>query len=217
MRWCVAGVVLASILGASAAGAVTITTSLELRSGAPIEPRELVGVNSAGLRAVFSGWTRDGDLTRQTLSRTNQGLGIADGGSLTEVDGGSGMEFVRVRFSQVVDLIDVTFGKVSTGESFRISSGDETEAYGNFSSNLQIGCNNCSTSGIGSYSFLTALTGSAFAFMAPGADDSWTLRGMTISHKQQPAPVPLPAAGLLLIGGMAGLGLVARRQRARSA
>ena len=43
---------------------------------------------------------------------------------------------------------------------------------------------------------------------------AFKLVGMTVNVPDEPAPVPVPAAGLLLAGGLAGLAAVRRRKRA---
>ena len=60
------------------------------------------------------------------------------------------------------------------------------------------------------------LFGDAFAIATTDENDAWKLRAVTAMPvvAQPPAPVPLPAGGALLIGGLAALGMVRSRRKA---
>lgn len=61
------------------------------------------------------------------------------------------------------------------------------------------------------FSGFTGEFASVWGFGAFGSNDAWKLK--TVDVKYDMAPIPLPAAGFLLLGGVGALGFLARRKK----
>jgi hypothetical protein len=139
------------------------------------------------------------------------GLGVVNssGDGSHTVDGLGFDDFVQLSFSEDVNLNSLRFNffqQRRTDEQFRIifdTSGDGSIGVGDFISQSLTAAN--------PFNFTTQFVGSVFGIVALGDSDDWKLAG--VSGTFAPAPVPLPAAGLLLLAGLGGLGAMSRRKR----
>lgn len=92
-----------------------------------------------------------------------------------------------------------------------------TEQFGSVSTglfNTQILANTADFLGAGPIGSLAVSTGRDGAMYADSGSTSGSTSGtLTLTYDYAPAVVPLPAAGFLLLGGLAGLGALARRRQ----
>ncbi len=127
------------------------------------------------------------------------GLGVRNGpndvasGSLIhgeQLDGTNFSDWLTFTFDTAVELVSVTLSYLSTNDSahIRLNGGAWVETTSAFNA------------------FGNVLVNS-FSVRAFGEDDEFVVSGFTV------APVPLPASSLLLLGGLAGFGLMRRRKK----
>lgn len=108
-----------------------------------------------------------------------------------DIDGAIGDDWLTFSFNTAVQLISVAFGNVD--------SNDDWDVYVD-------GVRVANESGSNPY-FFGGVVGSSFSVLADGFFDNFTVSSFTV------APIPLPASSLLLIGGLAGFGVMRRRKR----
>jgi len=140
------------------------------------------------------------------------GLG-ADGGFLEsdQIDGKFGNDVLVFTFDQSVIIERVKFGNVDHNDDFAFG----TVSYGAFDRivSFQDIHNPFQLSSIAT---TQERTGFAFGFGAIGKNDNFTIKKLVVSlapPQNEPPAVPLPASGLLLLGGLGAMVISNRRRR----
>lgn len=134
------------------------------------------------------------------LGEWDNGIGIKRFGTSDShaVDGYHSNEFLKLSFSEHVSLAKLAFSYFGKNDKFRLYSwtGSGWDFEGN------------------GYSAVTHLasgvyTGSMFLLGATGDHDDWKFKGVKVDV----SPVPLPAAGWMLLAGLGGLAAMKRRKK----
>ena len=107
----------------------------------------------------------------------------------------AGFEYLLLTFSRAVSITELAFGEFSGGDDFFniIEDRNRDDAFGAgdlIGFDQPVG-NGVPTGSSGAYT--------TWGILAPGVNSSWLLESVTV------APVPLPAAGWLLLAGLGGL------------
>ncbi|ARC89190.1 hypothetical protein B5V46_11505 [Rhodovulum sp. MB263] len=129
----------------------------------------------------------------RSVSQSSAGLGVGGFLDSSEIDGFLGNDLLTLSFSQTVDFSQVLFSYWSMADSFDL-----------FVDGVLVSPEE--RSGPNPYP-LSGLTGTSISFGADGWTDSYKLASITV------APVPVPAAGLMLLGGLGGLAALRRKKK----
>lgn len=137
------------------------------------------------------------------ITTSGHGLGVLNGprdtayySSGTAVDGYNASDWLTVTFDTAVRFVSATLGMFNLGRY------DWDVAAYSVDGGAYVRTNNAT------YSFGDVIA-SSFSVRAFGFNDDFTLRSFTV----EAAPVPLPATALLLLGGLAGFGVLRRRKK----
>lgn len=139
----------------------------------------------------------------------SNGLGVINNSSAgtddqDEVDGSNWDDFLILSFSGDVQLKWAKFGDYDANDDFRIFydfSGDGVLGDGDFLTYKEDG---------NPFSSFPVVTTDLFGFAATDKKDNWKLKKLKVHY----TPVPLPAAGFMLLAGLGGLAAMKRRKRA---
>lgn len=142
---------------------------------------------------------------------TNSGDGCS--GDNHQVDGRNGDEMVIFTFSESVEILSVTLSLVDSNDHFDFKTfAPQGESLIWDIDPVGTGTVTTNTSDFpdGAIFGTQTFTGTTFGVGAAFNNDDFKISG--ISFDYTPAPVPLPAAGLMLMAGLGGLAVMRRRQ-----
>ena len=137
------------------------------------------------------------------ISQFRNGIGVRTKWDDTSTLDGLFDEWLTFAFNKAVRFVSVTFSHVDDKDDWDIYVGHTIAADENTQNSFHFG----------------GVIARAFTVLADGhtckyhifcvSDDNFIIKSVEVA----PAPVPLPATGLLLIGGLAGLGFMRRRKQ----
>jgi hypothetical protein len=138
-----------------------------------------------------------------SVTHTSAGYGVngSPDKQPNQIDSIPGYETLIVTFDWAVKLVDFTLGQFGGKDDYDYQINGGAWNVLQTANPAQIGQNY-----VTSFAVRATRTGGFFA--GDVANDAFTLAGMTV------APVPVPAAGILLLTALGGLGIAARRRKA---
>lgn len=135
-----------------------------------------------------------------TVTRASGGHGVNSGRfDSNELDGFGINEVLIFTFDQEVTLGNVAFSNVGWLDTFSFFSGSNTPW-------------DFSGAALASNFDLSGYTGTVFGIGTINPLSSFRIASLEATATDAPAPVPLPAAGFVLLGGVAALAAVRRRK-----
>lgn len=151
----------------------------------------------SGTISAYSMWTNS-----PNIHQGRHGIGVNSGwGDDTWTLDGLYDEWLTFTFDKAVKLISVTFSRIDPHDTWDIYVGKKLISDESNSNPYHFG-------GKVSTSFTVLADGHRCNYYYCKSKDNFAIKSFSV------APVPLPASALLLIGGLAGLGFMRRRQKA---
>ncbi|MBL3559530.1 VPLPA-CTERM sorting domain-containing protein [Rhodovulum sulfidophilum] len=129
----------------------------------------------------------------RSVYQGSSGLGVAGVADGPFIDGFFGNDLLTLSFSQTVDFSKVDFSFWDDSDSFDLFVDGQLVAPEERSGETPF--------------WLSGLRGTSISFGADSWNDSYKLASITV------APVPVPAAGLMLLGGLGGLAALRRKKK----
>ncbi|MCH2077681.1 MAG: VPLPA-CTERM sorting domain-containing protein [Rhodobacteraceae bacterium] len=219
----------AATMSVTSASASTITTTFDLiwKPGTSYGNQWTHSYTEGDLSLGVFGFVHDeGDFEYQTtVGKWGTGLGISSGKfDDHKVDGKGPDEMVLFVFSEEVTLESVKISYFDKQDDLAIATYDLV--FGNGTAVLDLGdfetdvdpkklncwggCNGgWADNGVTKTKGFPDLTSQIFGIGADDKKDEFKIHSITVTHM---APVPLPAAGFMLLAGLGGLAVMRRRQ-----
>ncbi len=138
-------------------------------------------------------------------------------GSDHQIDSYGLNDLVTFTFSKAVSITQLMFNLVDKGDTFDFYANGTQVSHSAVSPVVTLASALGTSFGVGAGETLTqqCFGWGWFCKCRPVIlTSAFKLTGLTVTVPDEPAPVPLPAAGLLLAGGLGGLAAIRRRKRA---
>ncbi|MEM1003731.1 MAG: VPLPA-CTERM sorting domain-containing protein [Pseudomonadota bacterium] len=164
------------------------------------------GVAAFDVGGVKGHVTAGSDRRASYISVDSSGIGVKTSRRDSSDLDGNGNEWLTFTFEKAVRLIAVSFSHLDYNDDWDIYVGDDLVADDNRSNPYWFS----GGAGIVAKSFKVLADGHRCGWIFCSTDN-FVISKVKFEHA--PAPVPLPATGLLLIGGLAGLGFMRRRKQ----
>lgn len=221
MKKLMTATVLAAGLVGGAASAAVVETTFTLSGNS--SPSNGFSLSSGGLTAGVTGKsvssiglngtsiTSVNGLANEKVGRYSEGAGVTSyWGDDHTVDGNVTNDLIQLVFSSAVQIVSASFGYFDWRDDFRYmvdTDGNGFDSGDYISAEMDV---------VSPFTNFANLSSKTWAFAAFGDNDSWKLKSVTVRYDDgisiDPDPVPLPASGLLLLGGLGAL--VMRRRKA---
>lgn len=231
MRLGIAAVVFAAIGGSAPASTIYETFYFSGHRGLVDEKGGGYSYEENGLSVTATGHilNEDGSIgADRWIGEYWGGLGVTTYNDTShEIDSeGHRDEVVKLSFSKTVKIEKLYFTLIDSNDDFSFTMVDGEDGgsfYGNVDPNLYYG------GGYAAYDFHGDWYGTMFGIGAADKTckkwkkeyscdnyDNYKLKGAKVSYKHHPAPVPLPAAGWMLLAGIGGVVALKRREKNKS-
>lgn len=195
-----------------AAPAHAATVSFDFTGGGG-QSRAVHSLGTNGLGLSVGGFKCTGTCRPVDVQHWSAGFGIRSGrGDSHQIDGANGDEILSLAFDRSVTITSLLFGYADSGDDvsvLRVASGTVVQD--------AAGPLTLLGGGLGAFTVTNGTAGTFFGVAALGNDDAFKLRGVTVRYDEPTTalpPVPLPAAGWMLLAGIGGLAAARRRGRA---
>lgn len=123
-----------------------------------------------------------------------------------QVDGYYRDEYLKLTFSEEVTLDAAKFTYYSADDDFTLHTWNGSKfVFNGHGDACEANCGGSHT--VHTYDFAGTYTSTMFLIGAKYDDDDWKFKGVSVT------PVPLPAAGFMLLAGLGGLAAMKRRKK----
>jgi hypothetical protein len=211
--------IVAAAVFALTGGAASATTADFVFGGSTLNNQSTLSYMEGGVSLDVTGIRcDDGDGPNASscgsalIDRYSTGIGM-DGGRWDnhQVDGKYSNEFLKLSFSPTVTIESVSFTYFSDNDNsqFYTWTGSMWDFEG--TANACPGTGSCSggANTVREYVFSGTYTGEHFLIGSRGRHHDWKLAGASVTFN----PIPLPAAGWMLLAGVGGLAAMKRRRK----
>ena len=191
-------------------GAVSAATiTFDLGTASTGGWKNAINYSSGGLGLSITGgsYSNNGGVSagRSVATWAGHGLGVADRFDTNhQIDGYGANDLAILTFSKAVTIVSVAFNYVNSYDFFDFFTGQSGNP-------TLVSWNNRVKPVV---TFANPSTASVFGI---GASQTWSafkLWSITVNVPDEPAPVPVPAAGVLLVGGLGAIAALRRKRRA---
>ena len=207
----------ATIIATAAAGgaqAATATFDISKNRMTGVKSSFSSDIGSETLAVSGTRYNRSGVSSRMNslVRQKRAGFGLKKGKRDSwKIDGRGRDDVAVLRFDKTLSVDSITFGNVGKRSNAKFDimvSSDGGATFTKIGSNL----NRDGNGRVQTYTFQQPVQGSVYAIRAKGNKTAFSIRSVETSF-QDITPVPLPAGGLLLLTGLAGLGVARRKKR----
>ena len=207
------------VAGCIASGASAATVTFNFTNSTSANWMSSLNYTAGSLGLTVTGGDTTGG-SGKVATWTGHGLGMKSGTDCTwgcsgtdhQIDSSGLDDVVTLTFTKAVSMANIVFNYVDPSDRFDLYEGStKTVSNGVVKNlvNLTTGTNSVFRIGAGVQNNTTCSRW--FGCYTTQTNSAFKLASITVSYSDNPATVPVPAAGLLLMGGLGALGIARRR------